>query len=67
MKSFSRSCRISSWDATIIGAYGNVIFASRAECEGHPIKFWGFLKDDLLATPGSMVITMVYIWLRYLL
>ncbi len=65
MKSFSRSCRISSWDATIIGASANVILASLAEREGHPITFWGFLKDDLLATPGSMVITMVYVWLHY--
>ncbi len=54
-------------NATIIGASANVILASLAEREGHPITFWGFFKYGLITTLGSMVIATIYVWLRYLL
>ncbi len=53
-------------NATIIGASANVILASLAEREGHPIGFWFFMKYGLLVTLGSMLIATAYLWLRYL-
>ena len=53
-------------NATIIGASANVILASLAEREGHPITFWEFFKYGSVATLGSMVIATIYVWLRYL-
>jgi len=54
-------------NATIIGASANVILVNLAAREGHPIGFWQFLKYGLLVTVGSLLVSTVYIWLRYLL
>lgn len=54
-------------NATIIGASANVILASMAEREGHPIGFWTFMKYAGPVTLGSIVVSTVYIWLRYLI
>jgi Na+/H+ antiporter NhaD/arsenite permease-like protein len=54
-------------NATIIGASANVILASMAEREGHPISFWLFLKYGLPVTLMTILISTIYIWLRYLL
>ena len=54
-------------NATIIGASANVILASMAEREGHPITFGAFLRYGLLVTVGSMIVSTAYVWLRYLL
>jgi len=54
-------------NATIIGASANVILASLAEREGHPISFRTFLRYGLPVTVGSMAISTGYVWLRYLL
>ncbi len=54
-------------NATIIGASANVILASMAEREGHRISFGSFLRYGLPVTFVSMLISTVYIWLRYLL
>src|SRR5688572_13283394 len=54
-------------NATIIGASANVILASLAEREGHPVRFGTFLRYGLPVTLGSMVVATVYVWLRYLL
>lgn len=54
-------------NATIIGASTNVILASLAEREGHPISFWQFFKYGQVVRIGSLLIATVYIWLRYLL
>jgi Na+/H+ antiporter NhaD/arsenite permease-like protein len=53
-------------NATIIGASANVILASLAEREGHPIRFGTFLRYGLPVTFGTMVIATIYLWLRYL-
>jgi Na+/H+ antiporter NhaD/arsenite permease-like protein len=53
-------------NATIIGASANVILASLAEREGHPISFGTFLRYGLPVTIGTMVIATIYLWLRYL-
>jgi len=52
---------------TIIGASANVILASMSEREGHPITFGTFLRYSAPVTLGSIVVSMAYIWLRYLL
>ena len=52
---------------TIIGASANVILASMAEREGHPISFGTFLRYAAPVTLGSVLITMAYLWVRYLL
>jgi Na+/H+ antiporter NhaD/arsenite permease-like protein len=52
---------------TIIGASANVILASMAEREGHPITFGAFLRHGLPVTIGTVLISTVYIWVRYLL
>ena len=54
-------------NATIIGASANVILASLAEREGHPVRFGTFLRYGLPVTIGSMVVATGYVWLRYLL
>lgn len=54
-------------NATLIGASANVILASLAEREGHPIGFWMYLKYGMLVTVGSMLIATLYVWLRYLI
>jgi Na+/H+ antiporter NhaD/arsenite permease-like protein len=54
-------------NATIIGASANVILAGMAEREGHPIRFVTFLRYGLPVTLGTMLISTVYVWLRYLL
>ncbi|MEX1155624.1 MAG: ArsB/NhaD family transporter [Chloroflexota bacterium] len=54
-------------NATIIGASANVILASMAEREGHPIGFWTFMKYAGPVTLGSILVSTVYIWLRYLI
>ena len=54
-------------NATIIGASANVILASLAEREGHPIGFRAYLRYGIPVTLASMAIATVYLWLRYLL
>ncbi|MCA1588454.1 MAG: ArsB/NhaD family transporter [Chloroflexi bacterium] len=54
-------------NATIIGASANVILAGMAEREGHPIPFVRFLRYGLPVTLGTMLVSTVYVWLRYLL
>jgi Na+/H+ antiporter NhaD/arsenite permease-like protein len=52
---------------TIIGASANVILASMAEREGHPISFGAFFRYGLPVTVGTVMISTVYIWVRYLM
>ena len=52
---------------TIIGASANVILASMAEREGHPISFGAFLRYGLPVTIGTVLISTAYVWVRYLL
>ncbi len=51
---------------TIIGASANVILASMAEREGHPITFGAFLRYGLPVTVATVLISTVYLWLRFL-
>lgn len=51
---------------TIIGASANVILASMAEREGHPISFGTFFRYAAPVTLGSIVVSTAYMWFRYL-
>lgn len=51
---------------TLIGASANVVIASIAERSGSPIAFGEFLRYGALVTLMSVVISTVYIWVRYL-
>ncbi len=54
-------------NATIIGASANVILASMADREGHPISFLTFARHAVPVTFVSIVVSSGYLWLRYLL
>jgi Na+/H+ antiporter NhaD/arsenite permease-like protein len=54
-------------NATIIGASANVVLAALSDREGHRISFGAYLRYGLPVTFGCMVVSTVYLWLRYLL
>jgi Na+/H+ antiporter NhaD/arsenite permease-like protein len=54
-------------NATIIGASANVILASLADREGYSITFGRFLRYGLPVTLGSIAVSALYLWVRYLL
>ena len=51
---------------TIIGAAANVIVSENAAKEGHPIGFIQFMKYGVPVVLISLVVSSVYIYLRYL-
>ena len=51
---------------TIVGASANVVVANVALRAGHPIRFWTFLRYGSVVVIVSLVISTVYVWLRYL-
>jgi Na+/H+ antiporter NhaD/arsenite permease-like protein len=53
-------------NATIVGASANVVVANMAGRAGHPITFQAFLKYGLVVALVSLVISSVYLYLRYL-
>jgi Na+/H+ antiporter NhaD/arsenite permease-like protein len=53
-------------NATAVGASANVIVLSLAERTGHKISFRRFLKYGVIVTVVSLLISTVYVWLRYL-
>ncbi|HEY64805.1 MAG TPA: ArsB/NhaD family transporter [Caldilineae bacterium] len=53
-------------NATLVGASANVVIASLAERSGYPMKFRDFLRYGVPTTIMAMVISTLYIWLRYL-
>lgn len=52
-------------NGTLIGASANVIVAGLAAKEGHPISFMGFLKIAFPLMIMSIVLSHLYIFLRY--
>lgn len=54
-------------NGTLIGASANVIVAGMAAKEGHPVSFLQFLKIGFPLMLLSIVISSVYIYLRYLI
>ena len=51
---------------TIIGAAANVIVSENAAKEGHPIAFLKFMKYGVAVVLISLIISTVYIYLRFL-
>ncbi|MFD2328888.1 ArsB/NhaD family transporter [Cohnella sp. GCM10020058] len=54
-------------NGTLIGASANLIVAGMAGKEGHPIRFVQYLKIGLPLMLLSVVISSVYVYLRYLI
>ena len=50
---------------TIIGAAANVIVSETAAANGHPIKFMEYLKYGATVMLISLVLSTVYIWIRF--
>lgn len=53
-------------NATAVGASANVIVLSLGERAGYKISFGLFLKYGLFVTLAALVISTIYVWLRYL-
>ena len=53
-------------NATIVGASANVVAAGLAGRAGHPIDFRGFLRHGVPVTVIALLISTVYLWLRFL-
>ena len=53
-------------NATIIGASANVVLAALADREGHRISFGAYLRYGLPVTFVCMVVSSIYLWIRYL-
>ena len=51
---------------TIIGASANIVVANLAQRDGHPITFGQFFRYGSVVVLMSLVISTVYLWLRYL-
>ena len=52
---------------TIIGAAANVLVSETAHSKGHTISFIGFLKYGTIVTTVALVLSSVYLYLRYLM
>jgi len=52
---------------TVIAASANVLAAGIAERGGQPIRFWEFFRDGAAVTFASVLVSSIYIWLRYLM
>ena len=51
---------------TIVGASANIVVANLAARDGHPITFMQFFRYGLGVVVVSLLISTVYLWLRYL-
>jgi Na+/H+ antiporter NhaD/arsenite permease-like protein len=54
-------------NATIIGASANVVVIGIATRSGHPISFMEFLRYGAVVTAISILVSALYLWLRYFL
>jgi Na+/H+ antiporter NhaD/arsenite permease-like protein len=50
---------------TAVGASANVVMLGIARRADYPISFWEFTRKGLLITVVSIVLSAVYLWLRY--
>jgi Na+/H+ antiporter NhaD/arsenite permease-like protein len=50
---------------TIIGASANVVAANLAARAGHPIRFFEFFRYGSVVVIESLLISSVYVWIRY--
>jgi Na+/H+ antiporter NhaD/arsenite permease-like protein len=54
-------------NGTLIGASANLIVAGMSAKEGYPIKFFHFMKYGFPLMLLSMLLSSLYIYLRYLI
>lgn len=52
-------------NGTLIGASANVVSAGLANKSGHPVSFWDFTKYGVIFTLVSIVISSIYLFIRY--
>ena len=52
---------------TLVGASANIVTANMAARAGHPIRFVEFMKYGSVVVVESLVISTLYLWVRYLL
>ena len=52
-------------NTTAVAAGANVVVLGIAAKAGHPISFWRFTKHGVVVTFATLVISWVYVWLRY--
>jgi len=52
-------------NGTLIGASANVVSAGLATKSGHPVSFWDFTKYGLIFMFASIVVSSMYLFLRY--
>jgi Na+/H+ antiporter NhaD/arsenite permease-like protein len=50
---------------TIVGASANVVAANLAARASHPIRFFEFFRYGAIVVLESLVISSVYVWIRY--
>jgi Na+/H+ antiporter NhaD/arsenite permease-like protein len=54
-------------NGTLIGATANVVVVDIARRAGHQISFWGFMAFGLPVMLASLVVSTLYLWLRFFL
>jgi len=52
-------------NGTLIGATANVVVVDIARRAGHTISFWKFMKFGLPVMIGSMIVSTLYLWIRF--
>lgn len=52
-------------NGTLIGAAANMVIAGISNKSGHKISFWAFAKKGMPTTIISLILSSIYIWLRY--
>jgi Na+/H+ antiporter NhaD/arsenite permease-like protein len=54
-------------NGSMVGATANVLVADMAHSAGTPIRFWEFTKIGGLIMIESLIISSLYLWVRYLM
>lgn len=54
-------------NGTLIGAAANMVIAGVSTKSGHKIGFWTFTKKGMPITIISLILSSLYIWIRYFL
>jgi Na+/H+ antiporter NhaD/arsenite permease-like protein len=54
-------------NATLIGASANVVIAQMSGRAGHPISFREFLGPGVMVVLGSLIVSTIYLYARYLI
>jgi Na+/H+ antiporter NhaD/arsenite permease-like protein len=52
-------------NATLVGASANVVAVGIAERSGYHVGFWGFTRVGLPFAVMSLIVSSLYVWLRY--